>query len=400
MVKKGQDPNLGNAIGQRALHIACLHGCLEAIKALLECGADANVQNDRGGTPLHFAANAKAHAAEAVRLLLAAGADPQVADYGGSIPSDGAMDDEVRKLLGAPSLALHVAASEGELEEVMKLLSEGLPVDVADPCQRTPLHCAAEEGHTAVVVALLAAGASAKSCDSSGYTPLHAAVASSADAALLRALVAAGADVNARTTERPDVRSGDEPPPCASALHFAVGLRLPDAVQALLEAGADVDAEDGNGVRPLAVALEQGDAALTNLLLARGARTDVPVGMAKNAVLWAVQKDDAGLLRALRAAGADLSAAAEGGMTPLHLAARSGRMEALAVLLEAAPSAAALGATMNPGGATPLHLAALNKRPLAVQALLAAGADKNAKNGNQETPLAVAKCDACRELLR
>ena len=251
-----------------------------------------------------------------------------------------------------------------------------------------------------MVVALLAAGASAKSTDSSGYTPLHAAVASKADVALLRALLEAGADVNARTTERPDVRGANEAPPCASALHFALGLQMLDAVQLLLEAGAEVDAEDGNGVRPLAVALEEGNQALTDMLLARGARTDVPVGMAKSAVLWAVQKDDATLLRALRAAGADLSAAGEGGMTPLHLAARSGRMGALAVLLEAAPSAAVLGAMMNPGGATPLHLAALNKRPLVVQALLAAGADKHATNANQETPLAVAKCDACRALLQ
>ena len=152
MVRNGNDPNQGNAIGQRALHIACLHGCLKAIEALLECGADANVQNDRGGTPLvrrlrrlpprpvlssplpppiqHFAANAKkGNAAAAVRLLLAAGADPQLEDHGGSVPADGAMDDEVRELLGANSLALHNAAMEGELEEVLKLLSEGLPAD-------------------------------------------------------------------------------------------------------------------------------------------------------------------------------------------------------------------------------------------------------------------------------
>jgi ankyrin repeat protein len=51
-VADGTDPNSANAFKQTALHIAALHGNLEAMAALLECGADANAANERGMRPL------------------------------------------------------------------------------------------------------------------------------------------------------------------------------------------------------------------------------------------------------------------------------------------------------------------------------------------------------------
>ena len=59
-VAAGHDVNAGNAIQQRPLHIASLHGNLEAMAALLECGADANATNERGLTPLVRAAAGRA----------------------------------------------------------------------------------------------------------------------------------------------------------------------------------------------------------------------------------------------------------------------------------------------------------------------------------------------------
>ena len=51
-IADGADPNAANAFKQTALHIATLHGNLEAIAALLECGADPNAANERGMRPL------------------------------------------------------------------------------------------------------------------------------------------------------------------------------------------------------------------------------------------------------------------------------------------------------------------------------------------------------------
>jgi len=51
-VADGADVNSANNFKQTALHISALHGNLEAMAALLECGADANAANERGMRPL------------------------------------------------------------------------------------------------------------------------------------------------------------------------------------------------------------------------------------------------------------------------------------------------------------------------------------------------------------
>lgn len=54
--------------GQTALMLAVSHGRLEMVRALLECGADVNVQDDEGSTALMCASE---HGrAEIVKLLL------------------------------------------------------------------------------------------------------------------------------------------------------------------------------------------------------------------------------------------------------------------------------------------------------------------------------------------
>lgn len=59
-----------NQIGQTALHVAALWGHVEAIEALLELGAEVDVQNCGGATPLHFAAMAKSRAPEVRPVML------------------------------------------------------------------------------------------------------------------------------------------------------------------------------------------------------------------------------------------------------------------------------------------------------------------------------------------
>jgi len=82
----------------------------------------------------------------------------------------------------------------------------------------------------------------------------------------LRAEIAAGADVNARE------RTGDRTP-----LHFAAysgkngGEPSTELVQALLEAGADVNAVDSGGSTPLAEAMPNGNVEIAKILLAAGA---------------------------------------------------------------------------------------------------------------------------------
>ena len=76
-----------DADGSTALHCACWKGHLEAVRFLLESGADVHAHNTNdhwGTTPLHAAAHANQAAIAA--LLIEAGADINARDMNGQTP--------------------------------------------------------------------------------------------------------------------------------------------------------------------------------------------------------------------------------------------------------------------------------------------------------------------------
>jgi uncharacterized protein len=93
-----------------------------------------------------------------------------------------------------------------------------------------------------------------------GFTALHLA-AFFGGAGAVEALLAAGADPDA----------DDENPLRVRPLHSAVAARDREAVRALLQAGAHPDVRQQGGYTPLHGAAHAGDAELVRLLLAHGA---------------------------------------------------------------------------------------------------------------------------------
>ena len=129
---------------------------------------------------------------------------------------------------------------------------------------RTALHRAVVRGEAAAVRALLAAGADIEARDSTGETALHEAALVEGPE-MVAALVTGGASVNARD------RDG------ATPLHrAAVGKDRAAAIDALISSGALVDARDDNGETPLHWAAECGRSAeVVAALLAAGADPDL-----------------------------------------------------------------------------------------------------------------------------
>ena len=131
--------------GATALHWA---GSLRVVEALLASGADANLADNEGKTPLYW------HASEVdlVRALLAAGAEPKIwGKVGGSTP-------------------LHQAAGANAAESVKLLIAAGAPVESLTSTAsyypgRTPLHEAAEKDAVDAVKALLDLGADLEASD-------------------------------------------------------------------------------------------------------------------------------------------------------------------------------------------------------------------------------------------
>ena len=156
-------------------------------------------------------------AAAAAAIAASSSAPADAADV------DGAVD-------GVPSLVR--AAGRGDLDGVLRLLSEGAAVNEGRRRDgATALWVAAEAGHADVAVALISASADVdQPTTDRGVTPLRAAAAKGR-VELVRALVAAGADVDSATWD--EAFGGITP------LFMAAQNGHPTVVRVLLEANAD-----------------------------------------------------------------------------------------------------------------------------------------------------------------
>jgi ankyrin repeat protein len=147
-------------------------------------------------------------------------------------------------------------------------------------------------------------------------------------------------------------------------------------VQALVRAGADVNATGGDGLTALHWAAHNGDVGLVRALLDRGARVGVATRIASYTPLHlAAQIGSGPIVELLIARGADVNATTLTGATPLMLAAGAGDTDAIARLVAAG---ADVNARETARGQTPLMFAAAADRGSAVSLLLARGADSNA----------------------
>lgn len=192
---------------------------------------------------LHIAASNNQF--EVVERLLASGADPNAKSPAQMTP-------------------LHSAADGGYKDIVNILLAHNASIDIAGPHGATPLHLAAHRGRMSVVELLLREGAPVDVLTDAAFnfTPLYMA-ADMGHARVVALLLAANASTEVRAHHG------------GTALHAAVINRHESVVRELIDAGADVDARDSDGLRPLIFARAMRDGAeseLFRLLEAAGAQ--------------------------------------------------------------------------------------------------------------------------------
>lgn len=122
LLEKGVDPNVANKKNETALALAATAGVEETFKLLLDRGAKVNGQDDRGYSPLMYAAGSDTAPAGIVKMLLAKGADPKVTGEGETASDLAAKrgDTEVARLLGVSEeerLKGGVAALDGKAHQ-------------------------------------------------------------------------------------------------------------------------------------------------------------------------------------------------------------------------------------------------------------------------------------------
>jgi ankyrin repeat protein len=170
------------------------------------------------------------------------------------------------------------------------------------------------------------------------YASVMSAIAANDEEAALAAIAALGADARERPAGSPLLqalyRGMVRVPPALMAKGYAPDLTeaaaLGDSerVAALIAAGAEASAIGHDGWTALHLAAFMGHAATVRVLLAAGADI-AAVGanpMANQPLHAAIAgKGDTGAIAALLGAGASVTYAAGGGVTPLHLAASRGK---------------------------------------------------------------------------
>ncbi len=143
--------------------------------------------------------------------------------------------------LGEPAPII-LAAKDGDLDAVEKMLANNARLSVTDGDGRTPLIWAAWNGHAKVTYALLHHGADVDATDDDEYTALlHAACGP--DPRVIDYLVEFGASVESR--------AGQEN---WTPLMFAVWNRRIENVRCLIKRGADVNARNNRGRTALDIA--------------------------------------------------------------------------------------------------------------------------------------------------
>ena len=178
--------------------------------------------------------------------------------------------------------------------------------------------------------------------DSDGYTPLM--VGTLVDATsfeIIKALLEAGADVNADP--------GVDYTPLEYAAINPQGIEL---VRLLLDNGADVFMKDSYDRTALIRAIENNSEGAVDLLLRSGSQVDEPDAYGFTAAHAAACGEES-ILRRLINTATDMNARSTFGLTPLHRAATHGKLNNMRILLEEC------GADVNAqssDGKTPLEL--------------------------------------------
>ena len=254
--------------GLTALHFAARQGCLAGAEVLVKAGAQINATNPNGFSPILLAIINSHY--DVAAYLLRQGADSNIADEVGRTPLYASVDMHTLPDSNLPWPS-ELNNEIGSLDLIKDLLEHGADVNVQLKKQQpyrskvdrgadtmlntgtTPLLRAAKAGDTEAMKVLFAKGADPKIVTKFGITPLMAAAGLGSKEedttgrkkteeqaiASIKLCLEAGADVNATDNQ------GE------TALHGAAQKGYDHVVQFLADHGAKLDAKDKKGRTPL-----------------------------------------------------------------------------------------------------------------------------------------------------
>jgi len=362
LIDAGADVDAVNDLGVPSLWIATDNGSAEMALLLIDAGANVNVRLPSGETMLMTAARQGLRSVVSVMLLR--GADLRLAEHeaaqtalmwaaaGGhsgivSLLAESGVN--IRASTTRGFTAMMFAARAGDVNTARLLLDAGAALEGRAIDGSTPLLVASrstdalagidwriipsDSGHQDTAFFLIEQGADVAAADRIGRTALHAAVETQR-IPLAKALVEAGADVNARFVTAPPPLRGDyiSRNSFKGATPFWMAARDAnlEMMRLLLDVGADPFLANANDVTPLMVAsgLGENDARrppdhrvvdTVSLLLELGADATTVNRRGQTALHGAAAMWEDGVIQLLVDHGADVNVEDQRGRTPLYL---------------------------------------------------------------------------------
>ncbi|KAJ8675017.1 hypothetical protein QAD02_010803 [Eretmocerus hayati] len=407
--------------GNTPLHLVVERRMHDSIEYLLNCGADCNIKNAIGKTPLHLAFDKKDKPSLSLMMKK--------------------LDSITKNPIDNYGLShFHIACSTNEVDVVERFVEFG--ADVNTPVQFnstfwpgfTPLHFAARFRQVEVANTLLKRGASYAITDKNGLSAFDVAIAQSRDDlegekaleimksillsrynsqidafndrgfSLLHLLSADNSDksdaikefiVKHQSDVNQAVHTINSPWDGFTPLHFAMSCGHSNHSKLLVKMGADILSEDNNGDTPFHMSVNRVRVPEFSMDTVDFARTlHNPVGTngyslfhvacIANNMEWVRYFLDHNVDPNFRTMMKGYEFADE---TALHLATRDTssipRLELVQLLLENGANANARDLHLN----TPLHFLSNISGPKIIEQLVKNGADVNSRNASIETPL-------------
>ncbi|KAK2766263.1 hypothetical protein FQN54_007780 [Arachnomyces sp. PD_36] len=238
-------PNIPGAFDQPPTCTAVQYASLDAFEALVDYGADILWKDSHGLNLLHYAL--KRSFGEAYIMtpsLLKHGVDVNAKDISGNTP-------------------LFLAVYHRRSDIACTLLENGALANVSNCRGYTPLHYVVRDytgPTTQIIKALVAKGADVNARTEDGSMPIHIAARRDRNHHIVKLLLEYGADVNAKDREG------------RTALHCIVLQKIPyfgHVLSELLRHGARVDEHDQDGLTPLDIAMDKNEDLYVDILLRR-----------------------------------------------------------------------------------------------------------------------------------
>ena len=304
IIEKGVDVNYSDYKIAPVLSLIAQQGDVEALKILIENGADVNILDD-GWSPLGRAINAGN--VENVRYLLEQGGDVNAKGYDGD------------------NLLYKAVDKWHDIEIIEMLIDYGAALEAKERPSNTALMLASDKGRKDIVELLIKKGADVNCANAFGESALISAMKAPIVTdciEIVELLTSNGADVNKKNIQGYT--------PLMEASHYGISK----IVELLIKKGANVNDRSNIGFTALMGATVEGSESIVELLIQNGADVNMQDKEGETALMIAARKDYINVVKVLVKNGANLDLQDSDGKTALMKAVQSYSQDNIEALID------------------------------------------------------------------